>query len=300
VTTEDKVPDFRLVAASAQRLGQPFPKPFFLAHGIYYPHNPWTVPQRFLDLYPEDQLVFPPPAWKEGDLDDLSETAKKIAAAPWDFSATRQAGYWKPVVRHYLACVSAADELVGKLLDALDQSPYATNTIVVLWGDNGFHLGEKDHFAKFTLWQQTANIPLIIRVPGLTTAGAVCERAVSLQDLYPTLAELCGLNPPGHELDGRSLVPLLKDPAREWPFPALTSGASPGDFSVRTERHAYLRYADGSEELYDYARDPHEWTNQAGNPEYTAVKAELAKTLPREVVSKNSQQPARKGSEPGE
>ena len=214
---QSKVSDFQLLDYARKRLGRSYDTPFLMAHGIRYPHNPWVVPRRFLDLYPDSELTFPPPGYKPGDLEDVPPIAQEYAANPVSREALENAGHWKPVVRHYLASVSAADEVFGEVIKALDASPYADNTIVVVWADHGFHMGEKDHFAKYALWEQTTNVLFMVRVPGMTKGGSKCDRTVSLQDLYPTLVELCKLSDPGHQLDGRSLLPLLQSPETEWP-----------------------------------------------------------------------------------
>jgi arylsulfatase A-like enzyme len=181
-------------------------------------------------------------------------------------------------VQAYLASVSFADAMVGRLLDALDESGRADRTIIVLWGDHGFHLGEKRRWRKSTLWEESTHVPFIIVAPGVTTPGSRTAHAVSLMDIYPTLAELAGLETPDH-VEGRSLVPLLEEPDREWNFPVLTTYGF-DNHAVRTDRYRYIRYADGAEELYDHASDPNEWTNLAGDRAYDGIKAELRRALP--------------------
>ncbi|MBM3380777.1 MAG: DUF4976 domain-containing protein, partial [Betaproteobacteria bacterium] len=185
----------------------------------------------------------------------------------------------RELVQAYLASITYADALIGRLLDALDASPAANNTLVVLWSDHGWHLGEKQHLHKFTLWERSTRIPLIIAAPGVTQPGSHTARPVGAIDLFPTLNELCSL-PAITSLDGVSLVPLLNDPAREWTRPALTTHG-PGNHALRTERWRYIRYADGGEELYDHATDPNEWTNLATKPEFATIKTELAPSLPK-------------------
>ncbi|MGI9244111.1 MAG: sulfatase-like hydrolase/transferase, partial [Verrucomicrobiales bacterium] len=178
----------------------------------------------------------------------------------------------------YLASVSFADAMLGRLLDALEQSPNANNTIVVLWSDHGWQLGEKQHWRKFALWDNVARCPLFIRLPDGTSAGEKCQRVTSLMDIYPTLLALCQL-PPRPQLDGRSLLPLLEEPSAEWDHPALTS-YDITEFAVTTEDWRYIRYLDDSEELYDLRNDPEEWHNLAGSPEHTGTKALLAAAIP--------------------
>ena len=175
---------------------------------------------------------------------------------------------------------SFADALVGDLLDALDKSPHAENTIVVLWSDHGWHLGEKHHWHKFTLWEEATRVPLIIAAPNVTKAGSRTSQPVSLIDLYPTLIELCGLSR-NDRLDGVSLVPLLRDATAHSRRPAVTSHGR-GSHSVRSQRYRFIRYADGSEELYDHRTDPNEWTNLASLAEHKQLKQDLARWIPKD------------------
>lgn len=279
VTEEKRISDFKLAPLAEKRLAGTYDKPFFMVHGIRYPHCPHVVPQRFLDMIPDEDLVFPPPGYRKGDMDDVPEYGRKLAAIPQDIKLMESSGHWKPYLRHYLASIAAADELFGRVIAALDNSPYRDNTIVIVWSDHAYHMGEKDHFAKFALWEQATRVPFLIRVPGVTDGGRECKRPVSLQDIYPTLLDLCHLPDPPHKLSGNSLTPLIKNPEQPWPHPAITA-YSDQDFAVRDDRYRYIRYGDGSEELYDHEKDPREWTNLASNPEYAEVKAELATHLP--------------------
>ena len=195
-------------------------------------------------------------------------------------------GQWKSAVQGYLASIAFTDTMLGRVLKALDASEHADNTIIILWTDHGWNLGEKQHWRKFALWENTTRTPLMIVAPkaspGLpagTTKGSVCTKAVSLMDIYPTLLELCGLQPK-QGLSGKSLVPLLKDARAAWDRPALTTQGRQ-NHALRSERWRYIRYADGSEELYDHERDPHEWHNLANNPEHAEVIARLARWLPK-------------------
>ena len=274
--------DVRTVNYGIRALTQERAVPLFLAVGIFRPHMPFFAPQRYFDTYAGDVTM---PAIKEGDLDDLPSGAMALLKPKrWFFEGMMKAeakepGTWAEAVRAYQASATFADAQVGRLLDGLDKSPRGKDTIVVLWSDHGYHLGEKRHWEKFALWEQTNRIPFIIVAPGVTTPGSRCDRAVSLIDLYPTLNELCGLAEKP-ELDGQSLVPLLKDPTREWEQPALmTYGRN--NHAVSDGRYRYIRYADGTEEFYDHASDPHEWENGAGEPENAAIMERLAQWLPK-------------------
>jgi arylsulfatase A-like enzyme len=182
-------------------------------------------------------------------------------------------------VQGYLASITFADEQVGRLMNALENSEYKNNTAIVLWSDHGWHLGEKQHWRKFALWEESTRVVLMASVPGVTRGGSRCSRTVSLMDLYPTLNEACGL-PTRPELEGTSLLPLLRNPAVSWNRAALCTYQR-GNHSVRDERWRYTRYNDGGEELYDHSSDKMEWTNLADKPEVAKIKAELRKWLPK-------------------
>ena len=268
--------DGQTVAWVERQLVAETDSPRFVAAGIYRPHEPWYVPPRYFEMHPLASIELP--VVRDDDLDDIP------AAAPDEFSGTRIHDWmiaddkWREGVRAYLASVSFADAMVGQLLDAVDASGRADQTIIVLWGDHGFHLGEKGRWRKSTLWEESTHVPFIIVAPGVTTPGSRSTHAVSLMDIYPTLAELAGLDIPAH-VEGRSLAPLLRDPTREWDFPVVTTYGY-DNHAVRTDRYRYIRYADGSEELYDHASDPNEWTNLASDPAQDELKAELRRALP--------------------
>jgi arylsulfatase A-like enzyme len=171
---------------------------------------------------------------------------------------------------------------IGRLLAAFDKSPARDNTIIVLWGDHGWSFGEKHHWRKFALWEEPTHAPLIWVAPGVTRPGGICERTVDFMSIYPTLCELAKVPVPEF-VEGPSIVPLLRDPAAEWKLPAITTHGYQ-NHTVRTEAWRYIRYADGSEELYDEAKDPYEWTNLAENPELATVKGDLSKWLPTSNV----------------
>ena len=282
--SDEETGDYQSVAWVVEQLGRAHEKPFFLAAGIYRPHLPWYVPREYFDLFPLAEVQLPKAL--DGDLEDLPQRARDIASRGGDYHRhVVEAGQWRAAVQGYLASIAYADALVGRLLDALDSSPYAANTVVVLWSDHGWQLGEKKHWRKFALWENVARTVLMVRVPrgvpGLpegSAAGAVTERVTSLVDLFPTLIELAGL-PLKPGLDGRSLVPLLRDPQLAWPYAAVTT-YDVEEYSVRTEDWRYIRYIDGSEELYDHRADPEEWRNLAADSSYESIKAEMASHIP--------------------
>jgi len=270
--------DGRMVKWAVEFLEKPHDKPFFLAAGTFRPHLAWYAPRKYFDLYPLEKISLP--EVNENDLDDVPPIGRSMAEARRaDFELVKKTGKYREAVQAYLASISFADALLGYLLDALDQSDYARNTVIVLWSDHGWHLGEKQHWHKSTLWERATHVPFFISVPGLTSPGSVCERPVNLIDIYPTLIDLCGLDAKP-ELDGISLVPLLKNPGAPWKRPAvITFGC--GNHAVRSERWRYIRYADGTEELYDHQTDPNEWTNLAKHERFDTVKRDLARWLPK-------------------
>lgn len=273
---EEAYGDQRAVEFGSQFLAKSHAKPFFLAIGLWHPHIPMYAPQKYFDLYPPEKVTLP-----EAPADDLSD----IPPIGQQFAAFRRSeherivatGKHKDAVRSYLACITFADAMVGQLLDALDKSAHAKNTVIVFWSDNGWHLGEKQHWHKSTLWQRSTHIPLIIAGPGTSKPGVTRPQAVSLLDLYPTLVELCGL-PKNTRNEGLSLVPQLRNPKAKRP-PALITYLE-GNHAVRTERWRYIRYRDNTEELYDCVADPNEWRNLAADPAHTKLKAELARFMP--------------------
>lgn len=274
---EDKG-DYKVADWAIRQLkAAPKDQPFFLAAGFFLPHVPCYATQRWFDLYPDNDSVLP--LIKE---DDRADTPRFSWYLHWSLPEPRlkwlkEEKQWRNLVRSYLACTSFVDAQVGRVMAALEEAGLAENTIVVVWGDHGWHLGEKGISGKNTLWDDGTRVPLIFAGPGVGRGGRVMQPA-DLLDIYPTLIELCGLDGRG-DLDGLSLVPQLKDPAAKRERPAITTH-NPGNHGLRGERWRYIRYADGSEELYDHRNDPNEWTNLASRPEHAAVIAEHRKWLP--------------------
>jgi arylsulfatase A-like enzyme len=270
--------DWKVADWAIEHLRKPPKGPFFLAVGFRHPHVPCYASKKWFDLYPEDGLQLPPV--KDGDRDDLPRFASYLH---WSLPEPRlkwlrEHHQWKPLVRAYLASVSFVDSQVGRVVDALKESGSEAKTVVVLWGDHGWHLGEKGITGKNTLWERSTHVPLVFAGPGVVP-GATCERPAELLDLYPTLAEVADL-PPKDGLEGHSLAAQLKDAKAERMWPAITTH-NQSNHAVRTERWRYIRYADGSEELYDRTTDPNEWTNLASNPKFADTKRELARWLPK-------------------
>ena len=266
---------------AADKLSENHEKPFFLAVGFVRPHVPYTAPREFFDLYNLDEIKIP--ELPDDEMSDIPVMGKSIAFGtlkPGDHYAVVNLSdtYWKELVYGYLACVSFVDHELGKVIKALENSKYANNTIVVLWSDHGQHLGEKKHWRKQALWEESTKVPLYFKVPGQKAVGLKSNKAVSLLDIYPTLVELCSL-PDASKLDGNSIVPLIKKPDTEWDNPVLSSWYYK-NLSVRSNNWRYIKYRDGGEELYNHQNDPGEHKNLAGDPAYAEVITELKKSLP--------------------
>ncbi len=274
---EDKG-DWKVASWAVEQLDAKPQEPFFLTVGFFLPHVPCYATQKWFDLYPEESLILPPVK-----LDDRDDTPRFSWYLHWKLPEPRlkflkEAKQWKNLVRSYLACVSFVDSQVGRVLDSLEKNGLADDAIVVLWSDHGWHLGEKLITGKNTLWERSTHVPLIFAGPGIAERSR-CSRPAELLDIYPTLVELCGL-PKKKGLEGHSLVPQLKDAAAPRRWPAITTH-NRDNHGVRSEHWRYIRYADGSEELYDMRRDPNEWYNLAGDPKFADVIREHRRWLPK-------------------
>lgn len=280
---EEKTDDGQVAAFAAEFLTQKQKQPFFLAVGLYRPHSPWYVPQKYFDALPLDSIKLP--EVKADDLDDVPDIAKTHLKEGLH-KLILEKNLWKDAVRAYLANVAFCDAMLGRILTAVETGPNAKNTIIVFTSDHGWYLGEKQMWHKGKLWEPTTRVPLSIYAPGITQPDSVSSQPVALIDLYPTLCDLAKLPLPEH-LDGSSLKPLLLDPATKRDHPAITcmNGGKKAGFAVRDERWRYIRYVDDSEELYDHQTDPNEWTNLAAKPEHAALKATLAGFFPKEFKS---------------
>lgn len=276
LTNDSKLQDEHTIDYGIMQLQAKHDKPFFVAVGLHKPHMPWDVPKKYYDLFPLDKIELPPTA--KDDLKDVPEAGVKMARPGGDHKNIRDSGRWKEVVQAYLAAIAYCDAQIGRLLDAYEKSPHKANTIIVFWGDHGWHLGEKEHWRKFALWEEATRMPYIWIVPGVTKAGGVCDRPVDLMSVYPTLCSVCGIDKPKH-VEGEDIKPLLADPKAAWDKPAVTTFHR-NNHAIRTQRWRYIRYADGGEELYDHDQDEYEWTNLANEPKHSDVKKELMNLLP--------------------
>ncbi len=275
---DEDLADWRIGDYGIEQLKKKHDKPFFLTIGFHKPHMPWNVPQKYYDMHPLEKIELPP--HQDDDLSDIPPAGIKMAKPDGDHAAMVASGRWKEAVQGYLAAISYLDMNVGRLIKALDESAYKDNTIIVLWGDHGWHLGEKQHWRKFALWEEATRAPFLWVVPGVTKAGGVSPRTVDFMSIYPTLCGLCGLNKPGH-LEGKDIQPLLANPDALWDTPALTTHEF-NNHGVRSEGWRYIRYANGDEELYDEKADPLEYKNLAKDDQFAGQKAELGKWLPKE------------------
>ena len=279
---DDDNADAKIAAAAVNAIrSAPGDKPFFIACGFRLPHVPCFAPQPWFDLYPDSSLAMPP--IRE---DDRADTPPFSWFLHWKLPEPRlrelrKVDEWRPLVRSYLASVSAMDAMAGRVLDALRESGRADDTIVVFWSDHGWHLGEKLITGKNTLWERSTRVPLIMSGPGIAR-GTRCAQPAELLDIFPTLVDLAGL-PPVDGLEGLSLRPQLADPEAPRERPAITTH-NQGNHGIRDRSWRYIRYADGSEELYHLANDPHEWTNRAALPEHAEKKRALAAWLPKTDV----------------
>ena len=269
--------DHQFVDYGIDILSQKHDKPFFLAVGIVKPHLPFNAPKTFFDTLPE---VITPPEILNDDLKDVPKEAKDFLKTRDDRQFKKDKA-WKDVRRAYLACISWADYNVGRLIKALEDSEYANNTIIVLWSDHGYHMGEKNTFRKFTLWEESTRVPFIIKDlrPNSNLMSANCTQAVSLINIYKTIADFANIETPKY-VDGVSLIPQLQNVEEKILYPTISSWGR-GNYSVRSDDWRYTRYHDGTEELYFHKTDPNEWKNLARNPEYKNQKIELKNHLPQ-------------------
>ena len=285
VTDEEFGGDWLVSKWVGEQLDKKHDKPFFLACGIYRPHEPWFVPKEYFEPFPLDEIQLPP-GYREDDLDDLPPGGRKRGPNRY-FPHIQKQGQWKQGIQGYLASIYFADTMLGRVLDALEIGPNKDNTIVVLWSDHGWHLGEKQHWQKYTGWRVCTRVPLMVRVPqgtaGLpngTVAGTKCNAPVNLMSLYPTLTELAGI-PKKETNTGPSLVPLLKDSEADWPHVSITYLGRPGNYGLSGRRFRYIAYDNGDEELYDIDNDRYEWTNLATKADSAAQLAKLKSHVPK-------------------
>lgn len=275
--------DYKVAQWAIREWNKKSDKPLLMTVGFYRPHRPFNAPKAYFDTFPLESIQLP--ALPEfDDLEDLPEYGKALARSNAHKNLFKprtvheQILYlggeteWKYMVQSYLACINYVDTQIGLFLEALKSNPRGRDTVIVLTGDHGWNLGEKEHWCKAALWRNTTRVPYIVVVPGVTKEGSVNNQPISLVDTFPTLCDLGGIEKPDH-IEGKSILPSLVDPAAKR-APAFIS-YGPENIAVQTERYRYIRYEDGSEELYDHNKDPHEWTNQSNNPEFASIKEKL-------------------------
>ena len=268
--------DYKVVDWAIGELNKKNDKPLFLAVGIFKPHIPWFAPQKYFDLYPVERIELP--KILENDLDDVSPVILPSIRRDWHKWIIKNS-LWRNAIQGYEACISFSDAMIGKLLKGLKESGNEDNTIIVLWSDHGFHLGEKEQWEKFTLWEEATKVPLIFVVPGITKASSHSSEAVSLLDVYPTLVDLTG-GKVFEQLEGKSLKGILTDPSQTRNDPAITTWLK-DNHSVRNSRYRYIRYCNGDEELYDHSSDPDEFYNLAEDTRNRALMDQLSEWLPK-------------------
>ena len=277
VTIEDTCDGKTAKWAEEKLLGGELKEPFFLGAGIFEPHLPNYTLQKYFDRFPLDEIELPE-GYREGDTEDVPKASSTMEHPRW-FKKINDAGQWKPAVQAYLACTAMVDDLIGQIVGALEKSKYADNTIIVLWSDHGFQLGEKERWAKYSLWERATRVNLVWVAPGVTKPGSTSAKPVNLLDIYPTLASLTGCEPPEKQLEGNDLTVLMEDPEASWDKTSLTVFGYK-NYGIRSERYRYIVYADGTEELYDHEKDKLEWHNLADSPEYADIKEKMREGLP--------------------
>ena len=277
---EEEMADTIRVNWAVEQLKKTHEQPFFLACGLYAPHYPNYCPQKYFDLYDPAKIELPP--IRENDLEDLPPKIRKQREnrKRLHYERLAQMGAVDDAIHGYLACISYADAMLGRALDALESSPYADNTIVVLWSDHGYHHGEKGQWGKHTLWERTSNVPFIWAGPGVAS-GVKTDVTASLIDIYPTLVEMCGLPKPHQQLEGESLASTLKNPTTAVDRNVFLPYMTPGEYAVINRDWRYICYGDDGEELYNLRDDPNEWNNLASDERYTDVKTQLRESAPK-------------------
>ena len=279
---EEDMADTKRANWAVEQLRKRHDKPFFLAVGLYAPHYPNYCPQKYFDLYDPDKIELPP--IKKDDLEDLPDKIRKMKTARSRILQKLQSlDAWDDAIHGYLANISYADAMIGRVLNALEQSPYADNTIVVLWSDHGYHLGEKGDWGKHTLWERTSNVPFIWAGPGVAK-NKTTDVTVSLIDLYPTFREMCGLPQTKQTLEGQSIASTLANPDQAEDRSVFLPHMHPGEYAIINRDWRYVRYGEDGEELYDLREDPHEWNNLAMERKYFKTKSRLSSFAPKKFA----------------
>ena len=284
--SDEEMSDYKVASWAIDEWNSETEKPLFMSVGFFRPHRPLQVPASWFDKFPIDSIKRPAEPAEGDDWDDMPEFARKLARSHAhknmhnglsDHEDIVKRELWDETLQAYLASVAFVDAQIGRFLDALESNPRGRDTVIMLTSDHGWHLGEKKHWCKGAIWEQTLKVPFIVRAPGVE-AGAINLEPVSLIDVYPSLVDLADLEVPDF-LDGNSIKPQLHDPKAER-APAV-SFYGEANTSIRSRDWRYIRYEDGSEELYHHQKDPNEWTNEADNPEHASIKKDLSKFIPK-------------------
>ena len=279
--------DPKIAAWAAERLNRSYDKPFFLSVGFHEPHTPLTAPRKYFERFEKEEIVLP--VINENDLEDIPLLGRQIATAGYQemqngtYKQVKERKLHREIVKGYLAACTFVDEQIGKVVEALENSKHADNTIIVFASDHGWGLGEQTHFKKWALWENTTHVPMVVYAPGKISNGRQTDAGVTLLDIFPTLVDLCELPLPAHQLDGKSVKPLLENLETNWGRPAITTYGR-NNYSLRIPGWRYIRYTDGTEELYDHKNDIQEWNNLANIERYNRMKSSIAKWIPANGV----------------
>lgn len=290
---EEEMADTIRVNWAVEQLKKQQDKPFFLACGLYAPHFPNYCPQKYFDLYDPAAIAMPP--MQEDDLEDLPPKIRKQRENRKRLHHEKLVamGAMDDAIHGYLACISYADSMLGRVLDALEASPYADNTIVVIWSDHGYHHGEKGQWGKHTLWERTSNVPFIWAGPGVAK-GAGTDVTASLIDIYPTLIDMCNLPRPSQSLEGQSLAATLGAPEQAEDRSVFLPYMTPGEYAVINREWRYISYGENGQELYDLRKDPNEWNNLAERSEFDDVIEAMRRFAPEKWAEPEVKLNARK------
>ena len=279
---DEQTGDYKVAQWAIEEWRKASEKPLLMTVGFYRPHRPFNAPKAYFEKFPLETIQLPPIG--TDDLDDLPSYGKALARsnAHKDLFKPRTVHEqilhlggereWKYMAQSYLACINYVDTQIGLLLNELKENPRKRETVIVLTSDHGWNLGEKTHWCKAAIWRNTTRVPFMVVLPGVTKAGTRNNQPISHVDIYPSLCDFAGVPKPDH-LEGRSILPLLKDPSATRDFAFLSYG--PQNTAAQSDRYRYIRYEDGSEELYDHQKDPHEWTNLIGNKKYQTMRKNM-------------------------
>jgi arylsulfatase A-like enzyme len=272
---EQAYDSYRYATKAIEILNEKHDKPFFLAIGFQEAHTPILPPLKYYERFKDFNFL----PIVEDDLDDVPAVGRKLAKDGIDHEVAKKGDQWRNLIRSYLAILCFVDSQVGRVITALEKSPYRDNTIVILWSDHGNNYGRKLKHGKFTLWEASTRVPFIIWDTRNRESTGVCKEAVSLVDVYPTVLEMIGAPPIAH-LDGQSLIPWIENPTLPRETPVISTMGR-GNYAIKDREWRYIRYFDGGEELYHTHKDKNEITNLVKKPEYAPIVQRLKAFVPR-------------------